>query len=959
MFSVLLQACGEPSVCQNDQQCTGERICLYGKCVDASEKPKEASTAEPKPEATVEVTPESTPEAGPEEALKETSPEIVAEAEPPGLRKEGQTCDPRRLAWWYDRCAPGLDCAETRQTTPEDGAPQPLGVCLKGCTQDNPTCPAGTRCAQTYDTKTRQGTGIYVCAKEVGDGGACANTQTCSDGLTCMRYGSTGIYWRCQKACDADPSVCGTGKNCEALSSEDPTKACKTARKIGELCVSEDSCESGAGCVPSQLVGAPGRCLKKCGTQSDCAADEVCRGFNGGGVIGVFCFKASARGEACLAGKQCKENSDVCAPDNPNYPLAALCLKRCTTDNDCVAGQRCDVVSGSVRACKTAVLGGSVLDGMSACATGSRPLQISSGSPALCLPDCSFGTSTASRLCGVLSAGTLYDLVWLDAQKVLVTGPLGEILVSGDAGANWVRLASPRSTTYRGIAAAKAGKLVLAVGDGGVLVRSEDSGATWTQVFSSELGDINLQSVAISEDGTQAVILGAGQKAFRSADEGKTWQAISFSGLATGAELSVVAVGADKGTTPSPKWMIVGTAATILQSTDAGQTWTPVTVAGVTEDLADVALARDAAATGITGVIAGKSALLLSTTDGQTWKKETVTETTDFLAVAVEAGKAYAAGTSGIVMREDAGVWSKVGFPENRSLYGLAANGANVLATGEGGSVFVSRDDGKTWTAFTTQNSRCVGLTSQGNPAGGVCLFLCDPTQRGKDCPPELSNCTAVTIGTSSVNICQPNASLNIPGSAKEGDACDSIARANDNKRCADGLRCLNAQDGSGSRCVRPCDLSNPSCEGGKTCLQIGSSSFCGTAANKDAGCNAADALFCSQGLSCQRNTDAKFICQEDPIKQVNSYEACDSSVNRCPINHICLGASATPYRAFCSPGCTPGATPSGCPDGWECFSLTSGEGACLERCPSADYTCTAKFLTCQTISSRGGQHCY
>lgn len=96
LLSVLLQACGEPSVCQNDQQCTGDRICLYGKCVDASEKPKEATPAEPKPETVAEVTPETTPEAGPEELPKETSPEIVTDVDPPGIRKEGQTCDPHR-----------------------------------------------------------------------------------------------------------------------------------------------------------------------------------------------------------------------------------------------------------------------------------------------------------------------------------------------------------------------------------------------------------------------------------------------------------------------------------------------------------------------------------------------------------------------------------------------------------------------------------------------------------------------------------------------------------------------------------------------------------------------------------------------------------------------------------------------------------------------------------------------
>lgn len=960
-----LQACGEPAVCQNDQQCTAGRICLSGKCTDPSEKPQEPQPAEVVVEPVAEPAAEVTPEAGPEESQPESQaeaqPEAIVEAEPPAIRKEGQTCDPRRLAWWYDRCGTGLACAELRQTSPEDGAPQPVGICLKECSKDNPSaCASGTRCVETYDTKTRQSTGIFVCAKQVGDGESCANTQACAEGLTCMRYGTTGTYWVCQKDCSADANACGTGKNCEALSADQPIKACKTARKTGQACAVEDSCEAGATCVPSQLVGVLGRCLKRCGTQTDCATDEVCRGFNGSNVVGVFCFKASETGGACLGGKQCKGNNDLCIPDDASFPLSARCLTRCTNDAGCQAGERCEVVSGTTRACKKALVGGSVLDDQTACATGSRALQISQTTPAICLPDCSLGTATSARLCGVLSAGTLYDLVWLSDQKVLATGALGEIFVSSNAGAAWERTASPRAVVYRGIAAAKSGQLVLVVGERGVILRSEDSGVTWKQVVSSAIpAGVDFVDVALSEDGTAALVIGSKQTVLRSTDEGKTWQTASIAGLASGAVLKAVAVGADQGTAPTPAWMIVGTAATIVRSTDAGQSWTTVTVAGVTEDLGAVALARDKVATGKIGLIGGANGVLLSTTDGQNWQKDTSGTTAEILAVAVGSGKSYASGASGIFLREEAGTWAKPTFPENRMLYGLAFRGANVLASGDGGTVFLSQDDGKTWTAITTALSRCVGLrNSQGTAAGGACLLTCNPQRGGKDCPPELGSCQAISLGGASVNICQPAASLVIAGTAQEGEACETLVRAADSLRCADGLRCLNAPDASGSRCVKPCDLANPACGGGKTCLRLGSSGYCGTSVAKDAACNAADAKLCESGLSCQRDPNAQYICREDPIKDVPAYAPCDNATTRCPSAHLCLGGPETPYRSFCSPVCRPGTNPSGCPNGWDCFSLNNGGGACLERCASADFKCTASFLSCQTISSQGGQHC-
>ena len=952
---------GEPTTCQNDRQCTGDRICLYGACADRSALAEKATeiAIEPQPE---EMAAELPPEGGAEEVAPEPQieiqPEVIKEAEPPGIRAEGEPCDPRPLAWPVDRCVDGFACAQIRDVTPSSGAPQPVGVCVKACSPQSSACPTGTRCEEVYNTRTRQPTGVFVCAKEVDHGEPCVNTQTCKAGLSCMRYDTSGAFWRCQKDCTND-NQCDNDKRCQPLTADATEKGCKTLRQHGESCSLEESCdEPNAACVPSFLVGVLGSCRKRCTNATECATGEICRSINSSAIVGSFCLKAAKRGERCLAGALCEETNDICATDDPNFPVFARCLKRCSGDNDCAADERCAQDAQRVSACRKIAGSGQLVDNLSACAVGSRAIAIESGQPAMCLPDCSSGTQTAPALCGRLSPGILFDVHWLDGQRVVAPGAIGEYLLSEDSGATWQRRRTTIAAYFRGIASAMAGKLLLMVGERGALLRSEDGGVRWSAVHLEDSLREDLYSVAIQEDGAHAIAVGAKGMILHSTDRGQSWQRITPTTPIT-TDLQRVAVGSDRQASPQPRWVIVGKSGVAIQSTDGAQSWSPIDLGGLTQDLFGVALVRDGAEAGKKGLIVGLSGTLWSTEDGSAWQADDSQTQDGLTAASLGGGKAHVVGANGTALRWEDDEWKKAAFPETRALYGVAHHLDRVVAVGAGGAAYLSTNQGETWTAFTTALAQCVGLRSGNQSAGGVCLLTCRRENNGLDCPPEIGDCSPLQLGNFPVNVCQQPARLFTPsGRAQEGQICHPTSRSADLLRCDEGLRCVDAEDASESRCLQPCDPSAPSCGQGKTCLTLGQAAYCATAVAKDQPCKASEGKLCGSGLICRRTPDGRNLCITDPFRPAQAYAPCENTLSRCPPQHICLGLPNTPYRSFCAPPCTPGASPSGCPAGWDCFSLTSGDGACLQRCTSENFQCTASHLSCKTVSSQGNQHC-
>lgn len=288
------------------------------------------------------------------------------------------------------------------------------------------------------------------------------------------------------------------------------------------------------------------------------------------------------------------------------------------------------------------------------------------------------------------------------------------------------------------------GNVLVAIGEGGAILRSADAGQTWSWAGaarpafaqSQALNAIAVSPVAVGGV-RRAVVVGWNDLVLVSNDEGASWTATATA-PAVGSRLTAV-------TMVDPQTIVVASdGGGIARSTDAGATWTTI----VTPNFVQRWWA--AAANGSTVLVVGDSNQIRRSTDGgatfaavnvsaagsselrsvgffdantvvamgtlgrivrsidagQTWTNVTSTATTNLASLSVvDATRAYAvseSATNSVVLRTaDAGAtWSTspVGASGDgfRGLVALSATTAVVV--GNAGRVYRSVDSGATWT---------------------------------------------------------------------------------------------------------------------------------------------------------------------------------------------------------------------------------------------------------------------
>jgi photosystem II stability/assembly factor-like uncharacterized protein len=131
---------------------------------------------------------------------------------------------------------------------------------------------------------------------------------------------------------------------------------------------------------------------------------------------------------------------------------------------------------------------------------------------------------------GTVRPGTVVDIkpnriYLMDVEKagdrLVAVGERGFVLVSDDAGKSWKAVGTPVVRTLTSVAF-NGDKLGVAVGHGGSLVRTEDGGNTWTEVPMDEAYGESLLGVTALGDGKFAAYGAFGQY-FDSLDGGKSW----------------------------------------------------------------------------------------------------------------------------------------------------------------------------------------------------------------------------------------------------------------------------------------------------------------------------------------------------------------------------------------------------------------------------------------------------
>ncbi|MNQ59783.1 Ycf48-like protein [compost metagenome] len=226
-------------------------------------------------------------------------------------------------------------------------------------------------------------------------------------------------------------------------------------------------------------------------------------------------------------------------------------------------------------------------------------------------------------------------------ERLVAVGQRGHILYSDDAGQSWQQAAVPVSADLNAVHFPTA-EQGWAVGNDGVILHSNDAGATWSkQLDGRAIGELVLKHYS----------------ALASAEPGNEhWPLFAAEGQ------RLIEEGADKPFldvwfADAQRGYAVGVFNLILATTDGGQSWTPL------QDRTD---------------------------NPQGLHLNAITATGDAL---------YLAGEQGLLRKWDAGQerFVAVDSPYQGSYFGLIGSPSELLAYGLRGHVFHSRDAGQSW----------------------------------------------------------------------------------------------------------------------------------------------------------------------------------------------------------------------------------------------------------------------
>jgi photosystem II stability/assembly factor-like uncharacterized protein len=164
---------------------------------------------------------------------------------------------------------------------------------------------------------------------------------------------------------------------------------------------------------------------------------------------------------------------------------------------------------------------------------------------------------------------TLLDVTLAGARLVAV-GERGHVLLSDDQGKSWRQAkAVPTRTTLTCVHATDA-QTLWAAGHGGVILRSGDGGEQWTLAHGQGDGPDVLLALRVEPDGHGLAVGGFGV-ALATADGGKSWRAQTLvEGEAGERHLNRVFV------STAGTWLIAAEGGQVLRSSDRGARWSVV-----------------------------------------------------------------------------------------------------------------------------------------------------------------------------------------------------------------------------------------------------------------------------------------------------------------------------------------------------------------------------------------------
>ncbi len=270
------------------------------------------------------------------------------------------------------------------------------------------------------------------------------------------------------------------------------------------------------------------------------------------------------------------------------------------------------------------------------------------------------------------------------------------------------------------LAAARVGKRIVAAGEHGVILLSDDEGKSFRQARSVPTQAL-LTSLSFVDE-HQGWAAGHDGLVLHTSDGGETWT-IQREDLDGDRPLfSIYFRDAQHG-------LAVGLFGTAVQTANGGASWMPVAVEGPADsDDADHHLywIFGDPATGL--CIAGEAGMIYRSADGgTTWSAVKTSNPGSFWTGArLQDGSFIAAGQRGhVLISHDQGLsWNEVSSGTDQSLTGVMQKpDGSVLLTGLAGTTLLSQDGGKTFAAQVRADRVPLYAALPGAGGGGVLLF--------------------------------------------------------------------------------------------------------------------------------------------------------------------------------------------------------------------------------------------
>lgn len=254
-----------------------------------------------------------------------------------------------------------------------------------------------------------------------------------------------------------------------------------------------------------------------------------------------------------------------------------------------------------------------------------------------------------ARVRALAAKSTLLDLV-LAGNRLVAVGERGHVLLSDDGGKAWRQAkAVPTRTTLTALHATSAQQL-WACGHGGVILSSSDGGETWAVAEGKADGPDVLLAIRVQADGLGLAVGGFGI-ARSTTDGGKTWkEATLIDGEAGERHLNRILV------TAAGTWLIPAEGGHVLRGTGSAGAWK---WEAVKTPYAGSLWSGLQLASGTLVVGGMRGNLVTSRDDGRSWQHLAVPEAGSFTgALALPDGRPLLVGVDGTVVLGDAGAAS-------------------------------------------------------------------------------------------------------------------------------------------------------------------------------------------------------------------------------------------------------------------------------------------------------------